>query len=61
MQAAKAQAKEERKQQLILEMQNKVPQRVLEWTNSIAMTKLGHSHYQSQRKRGPKPGPRKNK
>lgn len=46
--------KEERRQELMKEVFNQLSNRVLEWANTLAIEKLGHSHYDTQRKRGPK-------
>jgi hypothetical protein len=57
------QVKEDRKQQsrerIQEQMSTQMPQRVLEWTNSLAIESLGHTHYESQKKRGPKKGSRR--
>ncbi|KAA8911969.1 hypothetical protein TRICI_003655 [Trichomonascus ciferrii] len=57
------QVKEDRKQQsrerIQEQMSTQMPQRVLEWTNSLAIETLGHTHYESQKKRGPKKGSRR--
>lgn len=57
------QVKEDRTQQsrqrIQEQMSTQIPQRVLEWTNSLAIETLGHTHYETQKKRGPKKGSRR--
>jgi ATP-utilising chromatin assembly and remodelling N-terminal/Williams-Beuren syndrome DDT (WSD), D-TOX E motif/DDT domain/WSTF, HB1, Itc1p, MBD9 motif 1 len=50
-----ARRKEERRQELIKGLLHELSDRVLEWTNTAAIEALGHSHYETQRKRGPRP------
>lgn len=55
----KAARKEARREELRKEMESRVPDRVVSWVNSLAISQLGHSLYDTQKKRGPKRGQQK--